>query len=37
MISESQCRVWKQGQEISLTPTEFKILLTLASRPVTVY
>lgn len=37
MISESQCRVWKQGQEISLTPTEFKILLTLASRPGIVY
>ena len=36
-ISEAQCRVWKNGEEISLTPTEFKILLTLASRPGIVY
>jgi DNA-binding response OmpR family regulator len=36
-ISEAQCRVWKNGQEITLTPTEFKILLTLASRPGIVY
>ncbi|RAL24090.1 response regulator [Thermoflavimicrobium daqui] len=37
LISESQCRVWKQDKEISLTPTEFKILLTLATRPGIVY
>ncbi|MFC7441567.1 response regulator [Laceyella putida] len=36
-ISESQCRVWKRGKEIPLTPTEFKLLLTLASRPGIVY
>ena len=36
-ISESQCRVWKRGKEISLTPTEFKLLLTLAARPGIVY
>jgi DNA-binding response OmpR family regulator len=36
-ISESQCRVWKRGEEIQLTPTEFKLLLTLASKPGIVY
>ncbi|MDF2964104.1 MAG: hypothetical protein K0S39_5839 [Paenibacillus sp.] len=36
-ISESQCRVWKRGNEITLTPTEFKMLLTLAARPGIVY
>lgn len=36
-ISEAQCRVWKRGGEIALTPTEFKILLTLAARPGIVY
>ncbi|CAG7657539.1 response regulator transcription factor [Paenibacillus allorhizosphaerae] len=36
-ISESECRVWKRGQEIPLTPTELKLLLTLASRPGIVY
>lgn len=36
-ISESQCRVWKRGEEVALTPTEFKLLLTLASRPGIVY
>ncbi|MEF3307252.1 response regulator transcription factor [Paenibacillus sp. GYB003] len=36
-ISESQCRVWKRGREIQLTPTEFKMLLTLAARPGIVY
>jgi len=30
-------RVWLKGQEIALTPTEFKILHLLASRPGTVY
>ncbi|UUZ91948.1 response regulator transcription factor [Paenibacillus sp. P25] len=36
-ISEAECRVWKRGQEIQLTPTEFKLLLTLAARPGIVY
>lgn len=36
-ISETQCRVWKHDREIPLTPTEFKLLLTLASRPGVVY
>jgi DNA-binding response OmpR family regulator len=36
-ISESQCRVWKRGEEVALTPTEFKLLLTLAARPGIVY
>jgi DNA-binding response OmpR family regulator len=37
LISESRCRVWKRGKEISLTPTEFKLLLTLAAKPGIVY
>lgn len=36
-LSESQCRVWKRGAEVQLTPTEFKMLLTLASKPGIVY
>lgn len=36
-ISESQCRVWRQDEEIMLTPTELKLLLTLAARPGIVY
>lgn len=36
-ISEAQCRVWKHGVEIQLTPTEFKMLLTLAAKPGIVY
>jgi DNA-binding response OmpR family regulator len=36
-ISETQCRVWKNGEEIPLTPTEFKLLLTLAAKPAIVY
>lgn len=36
-ISESEYRVWKRGQEVPLTPTEFKILLTLAAKPGIVY
>ncbi|CAB3391601.1 response regulator transcription factor [Kyrpidia spormannii] len=36
-IDETKFRVWKGDQEIVLTPTEFKILVTLASRPGTVY
>ncbi|WP_248924027.1 response regulator [Paenibacillus hamazuiensis] len=36
-ISEAECRVWKHGEEITLTPTEFKLLLTLSGRPGIVY
>ncbi|WP_096186394.1 response regulator [Evansella halocellulosilytica] len=36
-ISEAEYRVWKKGMEISLTPTEFKLLLTLAAKPGIVY
>jgi len=36
-LSESQCRAWLRGQEIALTPTEFKLVLTLAARPGIVY
>ncbi|WP_199622393.1 response regulator transcription factor [Paenibacillus alkalitolerans] len=36
-ISEAQCRVWKRGEEIQLTPTELKLLLTLAAKPGIVY
>lgn len=37
VIDEARHRVWKQGQEIVLTPTEFKILIVLASNPGVVY
>jgi len=36
-ISEAQCRVSKRGEDIPLTPTEFKLLLTLAAKPGIVY
>lgn len=36
-LSEAQCRVWKRGEEVQLTPTEFKMLLTLAAKPGIVY
>lgn len=36
-MSEAQCRVWKRGEELALTPTEFKLLLTLAAKPGIVY
>lgn len=36
-ISETKCRVTKRGVEIPLTPKEFRIVLTLASRPGVVY
>ncbi|KLU59453.1 transcriptional regulatory protein BaeR [Peptococcaceae bacterium CEB3] len=36
-IDPGSHRIWKKGQEIFLTPTEFKILYLLASRPGTVY
>lgn len=37
IISSSQYRVWKQGAEMSMTPTEFKLLYTLAAKPGIVY
>jgi two-component system, OmpR family, phosphate regulon response regulator PhoB len=36
-IEISKCRVWINEEEISLTSTEFKILLLLAQRPGHVY
>jgi DNA-binding response OmpR family regulator len=36
-ISEAKCQVYKDSQEIQLTPTEFKILYTLAARPGIVF
>jgi len=36
-ISEAQLRVWKRGEEITLTPTEYRLLLTLAAKPGIVY
>ncbi|WP_147535193.1 response regulator transcription factor [Bacillus marasmi] len=36
-ISVPQYRVWKNGEEITMTPTEFKLLLTLAEKPGVVY
>lgn len=37
IISEAKCQVLKDGQEIQLTPTEFKVLYTLAARPGIVF
>ncbi|MFT9846945.1 response regulator [Aneurinibacillus sp. REN35] len=37
IISVSQYRVWKNGEEVTMTPTEFKLLLTLAEKPGIVY
>lgn len=37
VISEDRCQVFKDGQEVQLTPTEFKILSTLANRPGIVF
>ncbi len=37
VIDEARHRIWKYGQEIVLTPTEFKILMVLASNPGVVY
>ncbi len=37
VIDEARHRIWKHGQEIVLTPTEFKILMVLASNPGVVY
>ncbi|MGE7609049.1 response regulator [Peribacillus frigoritolerans] len=36
-ISISQYRVWKQGKEVMMTPTEFKLLFNLAEKPGIVY
>ncbi|GAA0377353.1 response regulator transcription factor [Bacillus horti] len=36
-ISEEKRKVLKKGIEVALTPKEFKILLTLATRPGVVY
>jgi DNA-binding response OmpR family regulator len=36
-ISEFRCQVWNKGEEVILTPTEFKLLLTLAAKPGIVY
>lgn len=36
-ISISQYRVWRQGKEIMMTPTEFKLLFNLAEKPGIVY
>lgn len=36
-LSEAQCRVWKRGETVPLTPTEFKLLMTLAAKPGIVY
>ncbi len=37
IISEAKCQVFQDGREIQLTPTEFKILYTLAARPGIVF
>ncbi|MDB5083695.1 MAG: PhoP family transcriptional regulator [Bacilli bacterium] len=37
VISEAKCQVWKKRQLLELTPTEFKLLLTLAAKPGIVY
>lgn len=37
LISETKCQVTRNGELIPLTPTEFKILLTLATRPGVVF
>jgi len=36
-ISHAECRVWQRDQEVLLTPTEFKLLTTLADKPGVVY
>ncbi|WP_168118750.1 response regulator transcription factor [Paenibacillus sp. HB172176] len=37
IISEAKCQVFVDDQEIQLTPTEFKILYTLAAHPGIVF
>lgn len=36
-IIESKCQVMKEGAEVVLTPTEFKLLITLAAKPGIVF
>lgn len=36
-IIESKCQVMKEGAEIVLTPTEFKLLITLSAKPGIVF
>lgn len=36
-IDPDRFKVWRDDREIQLTPTEFKILLTLAERPGVIY
>lgn len=36
-ISHAEYRVWKDDHELQLTPTEFKLLTTLADKPGVVY
>jgi DNA-binding response OmpR family regulator len=36
-IAEASCQAWKGGQELKLTPIEFKLLLMLAKKPGIVY
>ncbi|WP_426454381.1 response regulator transcription factor [Paenibacillus sp. S-38] len=36
-IIESKCQVMKEGEELILTPTEFKLLITLAAKPGIVF
>ncbi|MCD9021965.1 response regulator transcription factor [Cohnella silvisoli] len=36
-IIESKCQVMKEGEEIILTPTEFKLLVTLSAKPGIVF
>ncbi len=36
-IDEARFRVWKNGEEIALTPAEFQMLVTLAAKPGVVY
>ena len=37
VIDETKHRVWKNDEEIILTPAEFQILVTLATKPGVVY
>lgn len=36
-ISHAEYRVWRRDEELLLTPTEYKLLTTLADRPGVVY
>lgn len=37
VLSEAHRQAWFRGKELTLTPTEFKLLLTLAAKPGIVY